>query len=153
MFIVKTDFSTAKPVLPLPCACATLRRATRVVSALYSSALQPAGLTVAQFTLLQVLDVKAPLRQGELGDVLAMDSTTLTRTLGLLRKQGLIRIVPGKDRRERYIALTSLGQQKLALAKPLWREVQGKLWVRLGDESWKKLGELLNGVIGAAISS
>lgn len=136
----------------LPCACANLRRAARAVTARYDLALQPAGLTATQFTLLNLLASTGSVRQGRLVDLLAMDSTTLSRTLGLLRKAGWIRIVPGRDRRERYVGLTPRGAQKLAIAKPLWRDAQGKLWARLGDESWRNLGELLRGVTAAALA-
>ncbi|HSP56392.1 MAG TPA: hypothetical protein VLS25_12485, partial [Dehalococcoidia bacterium] len=68
----------------LPCACANLRRASRAVSQLYDKQVRGAGLNIAQFTLLQVLFQVGTLTQGGLGQILVLDSTTLTRTLQTL---------------------------------------------------------------------
>jgi DNA-binding MarR family transcriptional regulator len=61
--------------------------------------LKPAGPKAKQFTLLQALAIAGNASQGKLGDVLGLDSTTLTRTLALLRKRGWIQAQPGEDRR------------------------------------------------------
>src|SRR6266403_4248955 len=50
----------------------------------------------------------------------AHDSTTLTRTLRLLRKQGWIHARLGKDRRERLFSLTGAGKRQMAMAQPHW---------------------------------
>lgn len=68
--------------LPTPCMCATLRRASRALTQLYDEALRPLGLRATQFTVLQALSFTGEVSQGELGQLLAMDSTTLTRTWG-----------------------------------------------------------------------
>ena len=94
----------------LPCACANLRRAMRAVTQLYDGELRGAGLRVTQFTLLQSLAAAGPIRQGHLGDILALDSTTLTRTLRPLLKQGWVRGTHGSDRRVRYLELTPTGR-------------------------------------------
>jgi DNA-binding MarR family transcriptional regulator len=73
-------------VVLLPCTCTNLRRAARIVSQLYDRELRQAGLRVTQFALLQALVRAKDISQGKLGEVLGLDSTTLTRTLALLRK-------------------------------------------------------------------
>src|SRR5271168_4530609 len=83
----------------LPCACASIRRAARAVTQFYDAGLRPAGLRATQFTLLQALHLAPEISQKHLAELLASDSTTLTRTLAHLRRQGWIRSEPGKDRR------------------------------------------------------
>ena len=61
-----------------------------------------------------------------------MDRTTLTRNLKPLEKQGLIRTIPGEDRREREITLTGTGQSILAKALPLWKRAQQQVAKELG---------------------
>ena len=63
------------------CACANLRRATRLVTQSYDAALRPVGLRVTQFTILAVLAKRGQMRQSKLADILGMDGTTLTRNL------------------------------------------------------------------------
>ena len=68
----------------LPCMCATFRRSARAVTQHYDEALRPLGLRATQFTILQALSLTGEVSQGELGEILAMDSTTLTRTLEIM---------------------------------------------------------------------
>ena len=74
-------------VPPLPCFCASLRRASRALTQVYEQALRPLGLRGTQFTVLQALSLAGEVPQGELGRILAMDSTTLTRTLEIMRRR------------------------------------------------------------------
>src|SRR5437773_6312731 len=89
------------PADPLPCACASLRRAARAVTRAYALELRGTGLNPTQFTLLWALDRMGPSPQGALGELLAIDSATLTRTLAPLARRGWIRAERGADRRER----------------------------------------------------
>src|SRR5713101_3938030 len=83
----------------LPCMCGSLRRTSRALTQLYETALRPLGLRATQFTILQALSLAGGVTQSELGEMLALDSTTLTRTLGLMSRQGWIAERRGQDRR------------------------------------------------------
>ena len=133
----------------LPCACASLRRATRAVTQRYEDALRPTGIRLTQFTLLQMLSLAGPLTQGALGERLAMDSTTLSRTLRPLERAGWIGSRAGRDRRERYIELTKAGLRALRRATPAWETAQHELRGRLGEERWGSLGPMLTSLIEA----
>ena len=128
----------------LPCGCAALRRAARAVTQLYDDALRPVDLRVTQFTILQVLDKVGSIAQGDLGHVLAMDSTTLSRTLRLMDKNGWIAGVPGEDRRERQFSLTRKGRTQMERALPLWESVQKRLQKSLGQSKWTQLVTVLD---------
>src|SRR5260370_15657726 len=90
----------------LTCMCASFRRASRVLTQHYDTALRPLGLRATRFTLLQALSLVGEVSQGTLGEILAIDSTTLTRTLAILGRRGWITSLPGEDRRERWHFLT-----------------------------------------------
>jgi DNA-binding MarR family transcriptional regulator len=142
--------SAKREVLPeLPCACASLRRAARAVTQLYDSAVRPTGLRATQFALLQALHHSGPIRQGRLGELLAMDTTTLTRTLALLAEQGWIRVIRGADRRERVVELAPPGRQKMREAMPHWERAQKRFQRQVGDEAWGVLQETLMRVTAA----
>jgi DNA-binding MarR family transcriptional regulator len=137
--------------LPLmPCACASIRRAARATTQLYDRALRDTGLNTAQFTLLQALAQAGPLTQGRLGHALALDSTTLSRTLRPLEARRWVRCQPGEDRRERLISLTATGQAQLERALPNWERAQSRLRGRLGGERWNDLLTELAKLAGAA---
>jgi DNA-binding MarR family transcriptional regulator len=123
----------------LPCLCANLRRAARALTQTYDEALRPLGLRVTQFTILQALSLTGEVSQGELGQLLAMDSTSLTRSLRLLEQQGWIQDRPGKDRRERRLSVSAGGRRQLQRATPHWEALQRKLRLRLGEARWRGL--------------
>lgn len=131
---------------PLPCMCATLRRCARALTQHYEDALRPLGLRGTQFTILQVLERAGEVSQGQLGKILAMDSTTLTRTLEIMAREGWITKRSGRDRRERRLRLAKAGQVQLKRALPAWQKVQSQLHRQLGNERWDQLMKLTNQV-------
>ena len=130
----------------LPCMCASFRRAARVLTQRYDAALRPLGLRGTQFTLLQALDLAGDVPQGTLGEILAIDSTTLTRTLAIMGRRGWITSRSGKDRRERWLSLSEAGRAEFKRALPHWEKVQRALRARLGNKQWNKLLKLTNEV-------
>lgn len=134
----------------LPCACANLRRAARAVTRLYNRELRGTGLELTQLTLLMALSLTGETTQGRLGSLLALDTTTLTRMLVLLKKRGWIAAQPGDDRRQRLLRLTPSGRQKLQKALPYWERAQQRLRRGLGEPAWSEMGELLAQVTRAS---
>lgn len=151
MHIVRTPNIPRVGGLPvLPCACANLRRAARSVTRLYERELRKVGLEPTQYSLLMALQIKGETTQGELGTLLSLDSTTLTRVLGLLIKHGWIATRQGDDRRQRLLRLTNSGQRKLDKAQPYWERAQKQLKFRLGEPAWSQMAGLLTEVAGAS---
>ena len=121
--------------------CANFRRTTRALTQLYENALRPLGLRATQFTILQALSLAGEVTQSQLGGILAMDSTTLTRTLAPLRRKGWLRSVAGTDRREVRLSLTAAGRRQYLHALPYWRTAQRNLQRALGSDDWNHLIE------------
>jgi DNA-binding MarR family transcriptional regulator len=138
---------------PLDCACASLRRAARAVTQVYDEELRPTGLRVTQYTLLEALGKVGDVGQGRLGELLALDSTTLSRTLRLVESAGWIDSVPGRDRRERHWRLTRAGREKLDEAQPFWERAQARLRKNLRGASWDDVLAAANAATWAATSS
>jgi len=140
-------------LFPLPCACQNLRRATRVVTRIYDEELRKAGLEITQFGLLTALSLVGEANQKRLSAGFAMDSTTLTRTLGLLRKHGWVSVLPGKDRRERLFSLTKAGRQQMAAAQPHWVQAERRLRRELGEAGWISMKHAVSRVTKAALAA
>jgi DNA-binding MarR family transcriptional regulator len=128
----------------LPCLCGTLRRTSRALTQAYEEALRPTGLRATQFTILQFLSLAGEVTQGEMGEMLAIDSTTLTRSLGIMVRHRWIGKKRGKDRREWRLRLLVAGKSKLATAKPYWKNSQEQLLEKLGIDQWNSLLKLSN---------
>ena len=62
--------------IELPCYCASLRQAARVISQYYESALRDTEVTITQFTLLSLLDKLKVARVNDIAAALAMEGAT-----------------------------------------------------------------------------
>ena len=133
-----------KALPTLPCLCASLRRATRSLTQLYEEAMRPTGLRSSQFTILQALSLAGEVTQGTLGQILAMDSTTLTRTLAIMGRHGWVERQRGDDRREWRIQISPAGRDQFRRALPYWERAQAVAKKKLGGSRWHQLMKLSN---------
>jgi DNA-binding MarR family transcriptional regulator len=117
---------------------------------MYNRELRDTGLELTQFTLLMALNLTGEITQGNLGKLLALDTTSLTRMLRLLTKRGWIGVKAGEDRRQRLLRLTPSGQQKLDESRPDWERAQRRLRRALGEASWTQMGALLGDIARSA---
>ena len=140
-------------LFPLPCACQNLRRLTRLVTRIYDHELRKAGIESTQFGLLTALAAVGESNQKTLSAGFAMDSTTLTRTLALLRDQGWISVSTGKDRRERIFRLTEAGRRQVAAAQPHWHQAERRFQKALGSRAWKQMRSAVSGTTRAALTA
>jgi DNA-binding MarR family transcriptional regulator len=154
VFVNREDPPVTDKTLPvLPCACANLRRAARAVTRLYNQALRPDGIEITQFTLLMALNLTGETSQGALGELLALDSTTLTRMLRLLTKKRWVQIRQGTDRRQRLLSLSATGKDKLHRATSRWAQAQAVLQEALGREAFGQLGSWSAQVTAVSLAS
>ena len=120
------------------CTCAKLRKVTRAMSRLYDQHMAPVGLKITQYSVLATAS-RDPLPVAELADRLGMDRTTLTRNLKPLIDAGWIVLQPGKDSRQRIVAMTPAGRDKLQEAAPAWRAAQDAFEQRPGADAVRDL--------------
>jgi DNA-binding MarR family transcriptional regulator len=131
------------------CNCTALRKATRRVSHLYDSALEPCGLRTTQRSILmQIARSQNPPSLGELAEALVMDRGALTHTLKPLERDRLIEIrVDPEDRRNRLVALTAAGRKKIEQSTVLWKRAQQGFETAFGVAKSAALREALEFVV------
>jgi DNA-binding MarR family transcriptional regulator len=122
--------------------CASFRRSSRALTQLYEKEIRPLGLRTTQLTILQALSRTGEIPQGRLGEILAMDSTSLTRTLAIMIRRGWITERRGEDKRERWLRLHSAGEAQLRRVEPVWEKVQSRLRRQLGPRAWSNFLQL-----------
>jgi DNA-binding MarR family transcriptional regulator len=82
--------------------------------------LRPYGLDYSRWRVLAVLQENSGATMGRVADLTSVDRTTLTRTLGLMEKAGLVvRREQESDRRSLAISLTAKGRRVFARILPL----------------------------------
>ena len=101
-----------------PCVCNTLRMVSRVVTQLYDDCLRPSGLRVTQFSILAAVARLGEASLKQLEDELAIDQTTLTRSLTLLERDGVLERASHPDGRIKAMRLTSKGRRAWRCAAP-----------------------------------
>jgi DNA-binding MarR family transcriptional regulator len=134
------------------CASFNFRRTARAITRLYDLALQDAGVRSTQFTLLVGIAKNQPVARGDLADVLMIDPTTLTRSLRLLEKKGLIKILGRSARRQRFLNLTRKGEQALKRSVPAWRKAQAQFVSTVGSRYWNDLRHELERLAHVAVN-
>jgi DNA-binding MarR family transcriptional regulator len=131
------------------CTCLRLRRTARRVTQIYDQMLEPAGLTLAQFSLIAHLYAGEGLSVGDLAEALDTDPTTLTRNLKPLIERQLVSVRQAEDdRRRRAIVLTPAGRGLLPVAYPLWRKAQARMVGLLGESETARLNKALDRSLG-----
>ncbi len=132
--------------------CGNFRRTARALTQVYEKEFRPFGLKSTQFTILQALSFCGEVSQGQLGKMLAMDSTTLTRTLEIMNKHGWLAERRGDDRRERWLRLSKAGEAQLNRALPVWEKVQSQLRERVGERRWEQLRQFTHQLTTEALT-
>lgn len=128
------------------CVCFQLRRTSRAVTQLYDAALKPSGLRSTQFALLVAVAKKRSITISDLGDLLVIDQTTLSRSLRNLQRMGHIDLVSGADRRERLVRLSPKGRRVLYKSLPYWGKVQAEVVSVLTQPDWSEIQKSLDGI-------
>src|ERR1700756_5014584 len=95
------------------CAAFNFRRTARAVTRLYDLALEPSGIRSTQFAILTAIAKFQPVAISRIGEILVLAKTTLTRSLRLMQKQGILEISPRSTRRQRFLNLTDAGAKSL----------------------------------------
>jgi DNA-binding MarR family transcriptional regulator len=118
------------------CPNLNFRRTARAITRLFDLSFQNAGIRSTQFTILVAVAKTQPCSVGTLSKVLLIDSTTLTRTLRLLQKEGWVSISARSIKRQRFVSLTPMGVEALSRALPAWREAQRRFVDCVGQVYW-----------------
>ncbi len=124
------------------CYCAAVRTAARKTTALYDAALEPAGLTLAQYSLLRKIERAGTVSLTELGRLAELDRSTVGRNVKALEQLRLVRPAAAKDRREAAVRLAPAGAAALGRAAPLWEEAQRRVEATLGPGGAEQLRAL-----------
>ena len=121
------------------CLCGNLRAATRIVTAAYDERLAAAGLTAAQLSVLWcVLAAERPSMQ-RIGEILAMEKSTVTRNVAAMRAKGLLAVESATDARVKEVVATPAGERAFADAIGHWQHAQRDMAKALGPERFRTL--------------
>lgn len=128
--------------------CFPLYACAKEVTRRYKPFLDPLGLTYTQYITMMVLWDKKEVRVKDLGEVLYLDSGTLTPLLKRLEQKGLItRSRYQDDERALCVQITDLGETLQEKAKSVPEEMRACL--PLSAEEMQVLKKLLDRTLSA----
>lgn len=127
----------------MDCYCINLRRAANIVSDLYDHCLDPAGLSVTQYSLLSNLQKIDSCSVTDLANYVGLERTTVVRTLRPLFAKGLISDASAPEQRNKILQVTKKGEGVLEQCRALWEQAQKEVERRMGSENVNTLMEIL----------
>lgn len=119
---------------PYACYCLVARSLARSVSKIYDRHLGVFGMSPADFSVMNFIGNADKIGIDDLGDLMFMDRTTLTRLVKPLEDIGLIERTKDPERpRRRLFSLTTEGASKLAAAQSAWQNAQSEWEEKVGQ--------------------
>jgi len=135
------------------CNCFAVRKASRQISRLYDSHLEPSGLRITQFLTLAALHEVGSTPVNALAERLDIERTAMGKMVGFLERDGFVTIKPSPtDGRSRLVELTEEGRRLHERASPLWQEAQREFERLNGADNVTALREGLRGVVIGDVS-
>jgi DNA-binding MarR family transcriptional regulator len=125
------------------CSAVRLRLISRVITAIYDNALRTFGVTINQLNLLVAISrTGGSTNAKHLGQVFRMESSTLSRNLERMCKEGWLQVTSGMDARTRRWKLTRKGDRLIGKVFPAWEEAQKQSRKLLGDSYLHAIAEM-----------
>jgi DNA-binding MarR family transcriptional regulator len=117
------------------CMLVRVRKLNRVLTGIYDAELRPFGLKASQLSLLVLVAKAGPIRRIEIGKILHLDPSTLTRNLKIMLTNGWIQeIADGEDGRGFPVQITVQGRDLVNQIGPSWRKAQTRTEKFLGRD-------------------
>ena len=126
------------------CGCGRARLVARVVSAIYDDALRDLGIKGGQLTTLALLAYRSGVPTAEVHRHLAMDRSTVSRNLKVMRDRGWLVSGLDPEHGRRVVEITEEGRRIVREALPAWRSAQEEARQVLGPAGFDAIGRVAN---------
>ena len=110
----------------------------RILTQVFDDALRGVGIGSTQLTMLALVASLEGLRAVEIGQMLEMEKSTVSRCLAVLRKRGWVHTVERKGG-GKGIGVTDQGNKVLKRAGPVWRKAEMRARDVLGGDTMESL--------------
>lgn len=128
------------------CLASRTRHLDRLLARIYDGMLRPRGITGSQLSMLVAVALGAPCRAADIGRILELEKSTVSRNLARLVAAGLIETSAGEGQAGdgagesatadagARLAVTARGLRTIRDCHPLWRKAQKQALALLGPE-------------------
>jgi DNA-binding MarR family transcriptional regulator len=130
------------------CLMGRVRILSRVLTGLYDEELRPFGIKGSQLNLLVVIAKQGPIRRIDIGSLIQLEPSTLTRNLQVMLKNRWVEEVDdGQDARGLPLVATAAGKNLLDRVGPAWLRAQQQARRLLGAEGSALVLNVSNGLM------
>jgi len=116
-----------------------VRKLSRIIDNLYRSKLKDFGISENQLTILFTIHQTGVIEQGKVGEMLALERSSISRSVGLMIKKGWIKRT--SDYRPQ-LELTEDGMEFVKILIPVWEEAMDELTSIFSPKGFKWVSEL-----------
>ncbi len=121
------------------CVYVRLRLINRIIGGIYDKALKPHGIKSTQLTVLAAVSTFDSTTSKQLSQLLHMDTSTFSRTLGILKNNHWLDTEPSGEGKILNVKITTEGIEKLESAYPDWQIAQEQAIEALGETTAKQI--------------
>jgi DNA-binding MarR family transcriptional regulator len=136
------------------CIAIRVRFVNRVITGLYERALKPFDIKTSQMAMLVLLSVRGESSPTDVGRILQLEKSTVSRNIGRMRKKGWLEVtnLQGYPRQRvalsQVIRVTPKGARLLATLHGEWAKAQDAARKLLGEEGLSSVRELYDTLRG-----
>ena len=128
------------------CVFTTVRKANRVLFRRYQEALAPTGISIVQLSILRALERHGPMSLVRLADDLAMERTSLYRTIDPLVEASMVKVFKAESGKAKIAELTIEGQKTIERVMPYWAKAQEGILDEIDGGDWLALHKMLSAI-------
>ncbi len=139
---LKKSYKLLEDTDPWICVASKLSLSIRVVNAIYRKHLKAHNVTMSQLSLLMVIGKHKFLPQSEIGKMLKLERSTVTRDLKRMIEQGYF--VKKYDKSRPIIYITDKGASYVESIIPSWKAATQEAKDKLGSEGEQALDLVLH---------
>ncbi|MFW5786521.1 MAG: MarR family winged helix-turn-helix transcriptional regulator [bacterium] len=113
-----------------------LGKAYKNVTRLFEEEFRASELSLPQFAVLVNIGVTESASASEVAERLGSDLSTVSRTVSIVVRRGLVDERRGEDRRVRVYTLTPMGRRTLNNALEQWKRAKRRVLAHVDSRSW-----------------
>ena len=126
--------SSATERIASECLAVRARMLNRVLTGIYDEAMRPFGVTVGQVNILVSVNTFGSAGQSDVGALLHMEKSTLSRNVDRLRRGGWMRVTEDADARSQRLHVTAKGKRLIESVLPAWEAAQKEARAVVGTD-------------------
>jgi len=123
------------------CIGAKMRKMSRIIDNCYRKNLAEFDVTENQLTILMVLYKTKMIEQGQVGKILELERSTVSRNIKLLEKKNLL--LRTNDYKP-SVELTKEGFNLVEMILPKWEKTMDEIHDQIGDKGFQQISNLEN---------